>query len=139
MTNTDWEVIKEFYKENFGFDGWLVEMYANLDILALCVAGASNESITKFLELPINEVIKAINDALEFDGWKKDLPVNPYRMYTAFSGIIGSVEHFKTFVSDVNVELAKYPDIDSEVRAEKLFYLCEKYHDIDERIQNEWI
>jgi len=133
MTNTDWEIIKDFYKERFGIDGWLVEMYANLDILSLCVAGACNDNIVKFLELPSEEVVRVINDVFEFDGFVNDLPINPYRVYNSYNGIRSSVEHLTSFLSDTSVELG------SILKPEKLFKICDTYSDIEERIQNEWI
>lgn len=139
MTNTDWEVIKDFYQREFGIDGWLVEMYANLDILSLCVSGASDDSIVTFLELPASDVVKVLNDTFEFDGWRRDLPLNPYKVFIHFDGIRGSIEHFKSFVTEVSTELIKYPDLEDAVRAERLFYMCEIYRDIEERIQNEWV
>jgi len=113
-------------------------MYANLDILALCAAGASNETITKFLELSPTEIAQVLTDTFEFQGWDRDLPLNPYRMFTSYTGKRGSVEHFAQFVSDISVELRKYTDFES-VKPEQVFYMCETYNDIEERIQNEWI
>jgi hypothetical protein len=136
--NSHWEAVKEFYKEKFGIDSWVVEMYANLDILSLCVSGASVETIVQFLELSPNEVVQVVNDTFDFNGWTRDLPINPYRMFSAYMGNKGSKNHFTAFVSEVRVELGKYSGYES-VDPEKIFYMCETYSDIEERIQNEWI
>lgn len=136
--SSHWEAVKEFYKARFGIDGWVVEMYANIDILALCVAGASNETITKFIELPPNEIVQIIFDTFEFEGWSIDLPINPYRMFISYTGEKGSLEHFAQFVSDLSVELGRYSGFEN-VKLEQVFYMCETYSDIEERIQNEWI
>lgn len=133
-----WAIIKDFYMREFGIDGWVVEMYANLDILALCVSGASNETIVNFLDLPLAEVIKVLSDAYEFEGWVKDLPFNPIQIFSNYSGTKSTVEHFVSFTSDVAVELGKYSGIE-HIKPEKLFYMCELYNDIEERIRNEWI
>jgi hypothetical protein len=138
MNTGGWEVIKDFYQREFGIDGWVVEMYANLDILALSVAGASVDTISTFLELPIAEAVKVNCDVFGFDGWRKDLPINPYRVYNLYTGTKGSVDHFVSFSADIAVELGRYSGFD-EVKPEKLFYMCETYGDIEERIQNEWI
>jgi hypothetical protein len=90
------------------------------------------------LEIPISEVVKVLNDTFEFNGWSKDLPINPIRLFHQYTGQKSSVMHFTLFVGEVNVELSKYPDFEG-VKAEKLFYMCETYTDIEERIQNEWI
>lgn len=137
MNSTHWEVIKEFYQREFGIDGWIVEMYANLDILSLCVSGACNDSIVKFLELPMAEVIKAISDVFEFDGWKSDLPFNPYKMWNLYDGDKSSVDHFISFTEEVSAEISKNGL--SYLKPEKLYYMCEAFKDIEERIQNEWI
>lgn len=133
-----WEAIKDFYKREFGIDEWVVEMYANLDILALCVSGASNDTIVNFLELPLEEVIKAIDSAFDFDGWPRDLPFNPFFIFQSYNGVESSVQHFVDFSSSVSNELSKYEEL-SNIKPEKLFYMCELYSDIEERIKNEWI
>lgn len=137
MTTLDWETVKEFYKEKFGIDGWVVEMYANMDILSLCVSGASNDSIIEFLELPANEVLKVLQDTFEFEGWKTDLPFNPYKLFTDYVGIISSVEHFACFTGDLAIELSKYGL--HEIKPDKIFYMCETMYDIERKINDEWI
>ena len=137
MNNIHWDAIKEFYQREFGIEGWLVEMYANLDILSLCVSGACNDSIVKFLELPMAEVIKVLSDTFEFEGWAKDLPINPYKMFCGYSGEKSSVEHFVSFTLEVAVELSKHSVWD--IKPEKLFYMCETMYDIERKIQDEWI
>lgn len=136
--NTTWEVIKEFYQREFGIDGWVVEMYANLDILSLCVSGASNENISKLLELPIAEIIKVLSDTFEFEGWKKDLPINPYRVWRLYDGDKSSIGHFVSFNEEVGGVLSKYSE-DYGVSCPNLFYICEVFNDIEGRIQDEWI
>jgi hypothetical protein len=137
MVNLDWETVKEFYKEHFGLEGWVVEMYANMDILSLCVSGASNESITKFLEIPMPDIMKVLQDTFSFQGWTVDLSFSPYRMFTAYKGIISSVEHFISFTEEVALELSKNNIHD--MKPEKLFYMCETMYDIERKINDEWI
>lgn len=136
MNDIHWDAVKEFYKDKFGIDGWVVEMYANLDILSLCVSGASNDTIVNFLEIPMEEVVKVLEDTFKFSGWEKDLPFNPYRLFCSYNGIISSVDHFVSFTMDVAIELAKSGNF---VNQEKVFYMCETYKDIEERIEDEWI
>jgi hypothetical protein len=138
MNTNGWEVIKDFYEKKFGIDGWVVEMYANLDILSLCVAGASAETICKFLELSIPEVTQILYEVFEFEGWDKDLPLNPYRIYCLYNGERGSVEHFLSFTSEISTQFSVQSGFEN-IRAEQLFYMCKTYSDIEERIQNEWI
>lgn len=137
MNTVSWEAIKDFYKTKFGIDGWVVEMYANLDILALCVSGASNQSIVDFLELSLEEVSAVIKDTFGFDGWEFELPINPYHIFMTFKGSRSSLEHFSSFVQEVTFEFQKYSI--ENISVEKLFYMCEAFSDIEERINDEWI
>lgn len=138
---TGWEVIKEFYQDKFGIDGWVIEMYANLDILILCASGASNRTIESFLEIPLDEIKKVIQDVFGFGGWGEDLPINPYKMFCSYNGIISSVEHFKDFLAYLDSEISKFPSLEEfrTVKGEQLFYLCETMYDIERKIQDEWI
>lgn len=138
MNNIHWEAVKDFYKEKFGIDGWVVEMYANMDILCLCVSGASTYNIVQFLDIPTDEVIRVLVDVFGFEGWKADLPINPLRIFNQYGGVKSSVEHFVEFTSEIAVELGKYSGMES-VEPERLFYMCETYNDIERKIQDEWI
>jgi hypothetical protein len=115
-----WEYIKEFYKEHFGTDKWVVEMFANMDILLLCVSGASNTTISSFLNIPIDEIKLVIEEVFEFKGWEVDLDINPYKDY-------------KENLSDFTLMYG-----DSEIGSQ-LLSICETMSDIEERIDNEWI
>lgn len=133
-----WTIIKDFYTREFGIDGWVVEMYANIDILCLCVSGASNETIVKFLEIPLSDVQDIIMKTLDFEGWDKDLPINPLQLFSGYTGVKSSVQHFMDFDSVVSSELSKYEEF-AHIKTDTLFYLCELYTDIEERIKNEWV
>lgn len=140
-TSVSWEVVKEFYKEKFGIDQWVVEMFANMDILILCASGASNESIETFLEVPINEIVKVLEQTFNFRGWQHELPINPYYLFTHYDGVISSVKHFTDFVSEVDLELEKFSTFreSKDIDVQKLFYICETMYDIERKIQDEWI
>ncbi len=138
MNTVSWDIVKEFYQKEFGIDNWVVEMYANMDILCLCVSGASNASIEEFLEIPIPEIVKVLQDAFDFGGWDKDLPLNPYKIFCSYKGTISSVQHFADFVDEVGTELAKYLDF-SLSHTDKMFYMCETMYDIESKIKDEWI
>lgn len=138
INDIHWDAIKEFYQREFGIDGWVVEMYANLDILSLCVSGASNSTIVEVLDVPMDEVIKVLSDTFQFDGWKRDLPINPLRMFNLFDGQKSSVEHYICFVGEVSIELRKQKEL-WEVNPVKLFYMCETFTDIEGKINDEWV
>lgn len=138
MNEISWEAVKEFYQKEFGIDGWVVEVYANMDILSLCVSGASNKTIEEFLEIPQHEIVNVLRDAFEFDGWEEDLPMNPYKMFCGYAGTISSIQHFSDFVGEVGNELAKYRNFKLS-NLDKIFYMCETMYDIERKIQDEWI
>lgn len=124
----DWEYIKEFYKEHFGIDNWVVEMMANRDVLLLCASGASNKTISTFLDISENEVRLVIEEAFDFTGWAVDLPINPYRLY---SNVLGDFNEFYKEMKNSNVfELKAIEDV---------YSLCKTMEEIEERIYNEWI
>ncbi len=138
MNELSWEAIKEFYQREFGIDAWVVELYANLDILCLCASGASNAEIEEFLEIPQKEIVKVIRDVFEFDGWETTLPINPYRMFYSYEGEITSLHHFLDFTAVVSSELSPYKEY-KDIKADRLFYICEAMYDIERKIQDEWI
>lgn len=73
--------IKQFYKEKFGIDAELVDIVSVFDILKLCASGASNKSISCFLdesEILISQIVDAY---LGFNGWKEDLFFSPLKLY----------------------------------------------------------
>lgn len=127
----DWEYIKEFYKEHFGIDKWVVEMLANRDILLLCASGASNKTISRFLEISEAEIELVIKEAFSFPGWGQDLPCNPYKMMQDSTSTAG-------FESSIRTVLVTYPEF-SNVKVEDVVSLCYTMSDIDERIYDEWI
>ena len=125
MGTLEWEDIKEFYKEHFGISNWVVEMLANLDILTLCASGASNETISNFLEIPVDEIALVIKEVFDFPGWEKDLPINPYKSYKDD----GAIEFYTLY---------SYPEF-NWVEPDTLVSICDTMLDIEERINDEWI
>lgn len=137
MKRLSWELIQKFYKDNFGIGGWLVELYANLDILVLCASGTSNKNISIFTEIPIEEVERVLENTLDFKGWEVDLPMNPYRTY---SDIMSDFEKItkSSFIVMMNINLNKdplYKDIDSE----NVYRICKAVWEIESKIKDEWI
>lgn len=125
MENIEWKTIQEFYKEHFGTEMWLIEMLANRDILLLCASGASNTSISNFLDIPVDEIELVIKEAFEFPGWNTDLPINPYK-------------EFLTYGDFDRTELRSYAKL-SGIDLQEIFNICLTMKDIEERLDNEWI
>lgn len=125
MGTVEWKTIQEFYKEHFGTDMWLIEMLANRDILLLCASGASNTTISTFLDIPVDEIQLVLKEAFEFAGWDVDLPINPYK----------EVQAYGNFDRE---DLCKYPEL-KDIDQQELYNLCLTMKDIEERLDNEWI
>ena len=129
-TNLDWQSIKDFYKEHFGIQGWVVELFANMDILLLCASGVSNENIEKFLELPMTEVTEVIMNTFGFEGWTVNLPVNPYKIFLD----VGESK----FKEELLLSLAPYADA-RDTDLDNLLRVCKTMTDIEGKINDEWI
>lgn len=122
---SNWEAVKEFYKEKFDLDGKLVELNANYTILLMCASGASNESIATFLEIPEHSVELILNEVFGFTGWKKDMDYNPYKLYRESNGdMVKFRELFTSHGVDVSFSL---------------YLLCRGMKGIDDRLENEWV
>lgn len=122
-----WEYIKDFYQNEFGIEDWVVELYANLDVLLLCASGASNESISKFTEIPLEEVKEIIRKTFMFDGWTVDLGINPYKLYC---DVNGDPTSFKGYITTFF--------LDNKIK-EFIFTICKTMKEIEEKIKDEWI
>lgn len=132
---TDWDCVKEFYKTTFGIDEWIVELYANLDILQLCASGASNRSIAKFTDLDLDDVVEIILTTFNFPGWKEDLPVNPYKLWLECEplGINAEVK----FASEMEMALSHVKDREDLIY--QGYWISKVMKEIEERIADEWI
>ncbi len=80
-----WEEVKRFYKERFGIEPVLVELMSDINILRLCATGASNNAITEFLSLPLeDELFHPVSDVIDkyygFRGWANNLDYSPLRL-----------------------------------------------------------
>jgi hypothetical protein len=125
---TDWEYVKDFYKEHFGIEGWVVELYANLDILTLCASGASNKTITEVCDIELDDLVEILMHTFKFPGWYADLPINPYKLY---SDLDGDYDKFFAEAKISNVfELRIIPDV---------YSICKTLKELEERIADEWI
>jgi hypothetical protein len=77
MNEERWKVIRQFYMDTFGISPDLVDLLADKDILTMCVSGASNRSISTALDIEEEDVKKVIQAIFDFNGWEKDLSINP--------------------------------------------------------------
>lgn len=121
---SNWEAVKEFYKEKFDLGGKLVELNANYTILLMCASGASNKSIAKFLDISEKSVGFVLNEVFPFDGWSKDLPFNPYKIYKQCKG--DTERMTKMMLGDT-------------LTLELIYKMCEVMERVDERLENEWV
>lgn len=137
---TNWDYVKDFYKTCFGIDEWVVELYANLDILQLCASGASNNSICKFTDMDLDDVVEIILTTFGFPGWKEDLPVNPYKLYQELENLYGSEFTERQFILTLmKTDLYTFFKEPEVLDYAMLFRICKTMKEIEERIQDEWI
>ena len=85
-TRTEWDAVKQLYKDKFGVEGHLVDYVAVNEILRMCVSGISNERICQSLGLDGVYVSGVIWDYLGFHGWALDLDLDPWRIFCSVTG-----------------------------------------------------
>ena len=137
MKRLSWELVQQFYMNNFGLDGWLVELYANQDILLLCASGTSNAHISEFTEIPQDEVVRVLKNTLDFEGWSEDLPSNPYKLYSDTMNTDLEVKR-GSFISTLQEDFITYQSI-SEKDALSSYNVCKTVWEIESKIKDEWI
>ena len=127
---TEWEYVKEFYKQHFGIEGWVVELYANMDILTLCASGASNKTITEVCDIELDDLVEVLMNTFKFPGWAVDLPCNPYKIY---------LESLDNFPKEAVLCFVGFKEIDVETVITQAYRVCKTMKEIEERIADEWI
>jgi len=139
QTSLDWNYVKEFYKQTFGIQDWVIELYANLDILQLCASGASNESIVKFSDLDLEDVVEILMNTFNFPGWGEDLPINPYKLYLELCVTVpNESSRAKVFEDLICLTFLTKESLRS-LDCTKVLQLCKTMKEIEERIEHEWI
>jgi len=120
MTEIDYN-LSTFYKETFGISEEITEIMCDYEIATMFISGGSNESISEFLGIPIEEVKKTVGRRFYgVSGWSESLPYNPISLYKAD----------KTSFSNPNGDQA-FQQI--------LVSLCERYLDMERKINDEWL
>lgn len=132
MKRISWSIIEEFYKKHFGIDKWLVELFANEEILLLCASGASNNTISFFTDLPVDEIKEAINNTFKFEGWERDLRINPYGLYSDDMKIDGKLDQ-KEFKQFIDLELK------GEYDPNHIYHICKMMWEIECKINEQWV
>jgi hypothetical protein len=131
--NSDWESVKRFYVEQFGVDPELVDMVAMGDVLLLSVSGSSNSSISKFLNIDKKVVKEILDTVLDFEGWKEDIEINPYSIFTNL--LRNNQLNSSSFVREIN-------SIERNIKMEdisKMYRICSIFCTIERRIDQEWV
>lgn len=82
----DWYFIRSFIKRKFNIDETIVDYIAVIDILELCVAGKSNTSICRILDLDKEYLDEVLTDYLSFKGLETDLDFYPIIVYEKARG-----------------------------------------------------
>lgn len=126
------ELLKQLYKEKFNIDEVLVELMADRDILHLTASGSSIYSISRFLDIDIKEIKKVNKSFYGFEGWEKDLDLNPFNLYQNMR---------RRGQNDFNIfrgEIALISPYMTEKIAEEVFDVCCKFYTIEKLIEEEW-
>lgn len=130
MNENKWEDIKQFYMDNFSIPGDIVDLLADRDILTMCAAGASNESISTTLNVDKDSIGLVIKAIFDFDGWDSDLEINPQFI---FNSLRDNGKHlFKDF------KAACLP-IKDEIAVGNMYRLCKRYERICNLIDRKWV
>lgn len=133
--NTVWSNLKEFYKTSFGFPEGLVELVSVMDILLLCVSGSSNKSIADFFGYDEFYVKRVLLEWLNFEGWRDDLILNPYKIYLKM--VKNKTYDILDFIEEIfKVTEGRFAPI-TEVTTD-MFKICQLYKRYEDTIKNEW-
>ena len=129
MNEEKWKEIKQFYLDNFNISGDTVDLFADNDILLMCAAGASNESISIMLDVDCDSVSLSIKHAFDFDGWDRDLEISPFVIFNMLRN--EGKYSFKDF------EKMCYP-IKDQKTIQTMYRICKKYERICILLDKEW-
>lgn len=127
------EALKALYKEKFNIDGPLVDLMSNRDILQLTASGTSFNSVSRFLDIELEEVKLVNRDFFGFDGWDVDLDLNPLAIYTNMTNL-----HYFTYEVFANEIKTISPYFTDEV-LEKMYDVCTKFYTLDKLLEEAWI
>lgn len=81
MNGNLWKQIEEFYKNKFGITPEVTNLMSKIDILRLCVNGASNKQISSFLDVDTETIVAVLRDTLGFNGFLEEPEYSPIKMY----------------------------------------------------------
>lgn len=136
MKESQWNEIKEFYKERFGINPEIVDLMASNDVLLMSVSGSSNKSISTLLDIDESYVKDILSTVLDFEGWDTDLSISPYLIYERLSNATSKSGYplFREFTEEISV----IHDFDSVDSLKTMFRICRIYDKISELIDKEW-
>lgn len=123
LADSSWKRVQDFYKNAFDLGNYIVDLMADYNIVLLCVSGSSNDSISKALDLDIDDIRNTIKNRLSFDGWETNLKFSPYYTYINMS-FDDFIEVCKQFF-DINF-------------AHKVYYMCEKCKLMGDQLDESW-
>ncbi len=120
--------IKAFYKR-LGNEDDLIELMFDYDILRNIAKGLSNETISRVLDLPIQDVEDVCKKYFEFSGFVKDLDItDAYMVYLKSRGIFDLFSYNMTLIS-ASITF-------SEI--EQAYVVCKRFNDLERRLDEKW-
>lgn len=134
MTEKTWEILRNFYKDNFGINPDVVDLVASNDILLMSVSGSSNHSISVMLDVDESVIVDVLRTVLDFDGWGDDLLTNPYYTFSYLCNMGKTL--FKDFRNEV---VSTFGTTVKDADIQTMFRVCRTYDKISERLEREWV
>lgn len=135
MNEKRWNVVRQFYMDSFGIAPELVDLMACNDVLLMCVSGSSNYSISRLLNIDDVAILEILSTVLNFNGWKEDLPFNPYACYVSLPSVVGN-SLYSSFRNEVIIVFGPHiieGDIDI------MYRVCKIYSEIEAKLDRDWI
>jgi len=125
MGNIDWERLKKFISERTGNSEAQVELMSVIEILDMCVSGASVLDICDSLELDVKFVSEILKKYLGFTGWEESLKINPLALYKSCNMEYNRfIDAYKKFTNKHNA-----------LYIELLFNLCKHYSELESELE----
>lgn len=119
--------LHNFYIDKLNFTEEEFELLCNISILNLCAEGLSNNSIVRRTNIVGDSVVETIKKYFYFDGWEKDLDLNPLKVYN-------SSEDLDEYVYNISM-VSPLMELDIIMQS---YYICKLYIELDNRLEKKY-
>lgn len=122
MTNKVWEQLSLFYDKKFGISSEILEFMADRSIIQFFLYGLSNEDISNFTEIEVDDIKETIYNFCGLTGFESRRRFNYYDL---FQKCDEDFDEYCCLVYENNPDLGK------------IFNACRKYNLMQERVEKE--